>query len=139
MRSAEFSSDFIKFLAKIDSKGRGVNVDPEFKSGDFSLAIVLIGKRSKIRRLGCAPYINYIKRVATEGYKVIYVLAGGKLNCAIADESIEQALKEVRMKKTDEYRDTIERDGKITETLCVRLENTPEPYDPLAPFLPPNY
>jgi hypothetical protein len=139
MRSAEFSSDLIKFLKKIDSKVKSVDVDPKFRSGDFSLAIVLIGRRWKILRLGCAPYVNHIKRVASEGYRVIYVLAGGKLNCVVADETIAQILKETTVKKTDEYRDTIEHDGRTTETLCVRLENTLAQYDPCVGYFTKSY
>jgi hypothetical protein len=139
MQLGKYLPDLVSFLSKFDSKRKGENIDTQIRCGDFSLAIVLIGKKAKVRRLGCEPYVNHIKRIADEGCKVIYIMAGGRRNCDVAQETIIQILKETMIKKTDEYRDIIEYEGGVTEVLCIRLENTVNPYDPCADYFVKNY
>lgn len=139
MQLGKYLPDLVGFLGKVDSKEKGMNIDPQIRCGDFSLAIVLIGKKAKVRRLGYEPYVNHIKRIANDGYKVIYVMASGRVNCSVAQETIKQILKETMIKKTDEYSDMVEHQGKVTEVLSVRLENAVSPYNPLADYFSRNY
>jgi hypothetical protein len=139
MRSGKYLPNLINLLSKVDSKKRGKNVDTQIKCGDLSLSIVLIGKKATVRRLGSEPYVNHIKRVATEGYKVIYVMAGGRRNCDVARETVTRVLKETTIKKTDEYKDIVPQKHEDMEMLCVRLENATNLYDPISDYFAQNY
>lgn len=126
--------DFIKFLKRVETKGRGEDIDPTFRCDGLNLSIVLVGRSKTINNYACEPYVSYIKSAVEEGVKTFYILAMGRVNCWIADEVIGRVCREQTVRKTDEYSDEIMYRGRLLKISCIRLESFSLSYNPFIRY-----
>lgn len=117
------SIGFATMLERLSRKKQGVDVSLDYKGEHINCSIVLVARSETYSTRGLEPYLNYINKCPSEGYKNIYVCASGEENFYIA-----KRIKNAYEKSTTFYlfSETI-RDMTHSKLIVLHYEIKPKP------------
>ncbi len=107
----EETKNYTKHMDLLANRKRGEEIDIDFKGKFIKSAIVFIARPEVFFEHGVEPYLNHIFKRYAQGYKNIYLFAGGT-KVPIAENVTREIEKQGKLIKiTEKYFSTIGTDG----------------------------